>query len=106
MFVVLLFICHTKSVTMNMFVQNFLLSMQSNCPFEIADRMNIHIKHVELPRNVRGFYFFANNHGVIALNNRLSPAWQRFVCAHEIGHHVLHPHANRFFWIAIPHTML
>ncbi len=34
---------------------------------------------------------------LIVLNQELDEFWARFVCAHELGHIILHPHVNTAF---------
>lgn len=46
---------------------------------------------------VRGFYqYFQRNH-IIYIDENLSDSEKRFVCAHELGHMLLHKKANALF---------
>lgn len=65
-------------------------------PFEIAKRKNIIVLYEDLG-NTLGFYNTYKRFKFIHINNRINETIQRFVCAHELGHAVLHPKANTPF---------
>ncbi|SCB69725.1 ImmA/IrrE family metallo-endopeptidase [Bacillus mycoides] len=65
-------------------------------PFEIARRKNIIVLFEDLG-NTLGFYNTYKRFKFIHINNRIDEITQRFVCAHELGHAVLHPTANTPF---------
>ncbi|HEE9030852.1 ImmA/IrrE family metallo-endopeptidase [Bacillus cereus] len=65
-------------------------------PFEIAKRKNIIVLFEDLG-NTLGFYNTYKRFKFIHINNRIDETIQRFVCAHELGHAVLHPKANTPF---------
>ena len=68
----------------------------SNDPFELCEYLKIKIMRWPL-EDMRG-YFYQNEKGrVIVLNDSLSAKEERFVCAHEIGHYILHGGFNRVF---------
>ncbi|GAB6927059.1 ImmA/IrrE family metallo-endopeptidase [Paenibacillus sp. JCM 10914] len=69
----------------------------TNCPFEIAAALGIHIRFADLGTTTKGLYFRKLRRRFIVIHNQLPPAWQRFVCAHELGHDRLHKGINRFF---------
>lgn len=69
---------------------------KSNCPFEIAQSKGIVIQYADLGETL-GFYFQSNRIQFININHNLQEHEQRFVCAHELGHAVLHPKANTPF---------
>lgn len=69
---------------------------KSNNPFEIADRKNIIVNFLPLG-NTLGFYMKNVRHQVITLNSELDESLKNFVCAHELGHAVLHPDENTPF---------
>ncbi|HDR4908772.1 TPA: ImmA/IrrE family metallo-endopeptidase [Bacillus cereus] len=64
-------------------------------PFEIAKRKNIIVLFEDLG-NTLGFYNTYKRFKFIHINNKIDEITQRFVCAHELGHAVLHPKANTF----------
>lgn len=65
-------------------------------PFEIARRKNIIVLFEDLG-NTLGFYNTYNRFKFIHINNQIDETTQRFVCAHELGHALLHPKANTPF---------
>lgn len=65
-------------------------------PFEIAKRKNIIVLFEDLG-NTLGFYNTYKRFKFIHINNQINETTQRFVCAHELGHAVLHPKANTPF---------
>lgn len=65
-------------------------------PFEIAKRKNILVLFEDLG-NTLGFYNTYKRFKFIHINNRIDETIQRFVCAHELGHALLHPKANTPF---------
>lgn len=70
---------------------------QTNCPFEIAEALGIHIRYMDLGKSTKGLYYTKLRRRFIVINHGLSPQWQRFVCAHELGHDRLHKGLSRFF---------
>jgi len=44
-----------------------------------------------------GYYSTYKRIKFIHINNGLNGIWQRFVCAHELGHAILHPKVNTPF---------
>ncbi len=65
----------------------------TNNPFEIARERNIGILY-EPMKTTYGFYVRYRRFQNIILNNELSEGMQRFVCAHELGHSILHADLN------------
>ncbi|MGG6437423.1 ImmA/IrrE family metallo-endopeptidase [Saccharococcus caldoxylosilyticus] len=77
-------------------VRQLIKKHKSNDPFQIAKEKNIIILFAELG-NTLGFYSSYKRIQFIHLNNQLDEMMQRFVCAHELGHAVLHPKSNTPF---------
>jgi Zn-dependent peptidase ImmA (M78 family) len=77
-------------------VRQLIKKHKSNDPFQIAKEKNIVILFAELG-NTLGFYSSYKRVQFIHLNNQLDEMMQRFVCAHELGHAVLHPKSNTPF---------
>ena len=68
----------------------------TNDPFLIADQRHVLVYDRPLG-GILGF-FTANRHiPMIYLNADVTEPVHRFVCAHELGHSVLHPHLNTPF---------
>lgn len=68
----------------------------SRDPFEIARQKRILVLY-ECLGTIRGFYSKANRQKFIHINRELPRELQSIVCAHELGHAVLHPNANTPF---------
>ncbi|MCC2430887.1 ImmA/IrrE family metallo-endopeptidase [Bacillus paranthracis] len=69
---------------------------QTTNPFEIASRKGISVMFENLG-NTLGFYSTYKRMKFIHINNQIDEITQRFVCAHELGHALLHPKANTPF---------
>jgi Zn-dependent peptidase ImmA (M78 family) len=70
---------------------------KTNDPFEIATRLNINIWYEDLGIGTRGLYYRKLRRRFIVIHNGLEDDWQRFICAHELGHDRLHPGISRFW---------
>jgi Zn-dependent peptidase ImmA (M78 family) len=77
-------------------VRHLIKKHKSNDPFRIAKEKNIIVLFEELGSTL-GFYSSYKRIKFIHINNQLEEMTQRFVCAHELGHAVLHPKSNTPF---------
>jgi Zn-dependent peptidase ImmA (M78 family) len=77
-------------------VLNIIEKYKTTDPFEIAKQKNITVLYADLG-NTLGFYNTYKRSKFIHINNQIDEITQRFVCAHELGHAVLHPKANTPF---------
>lgn len=68
----------------------------TNCPYTIAEYLNITVKFSPLG-SINGYYTTAYNNKFININSEISEHRQRFTMAHELGHAMLHPTANTPF---------
>lgn len=69
----------------------------TNDPFELCAALDIVVVTVPLASEIRGFCQYALNTHIIYLNQLLDDRQRKFVCAHELGHALLHPQSNRIF---------
>ena len=69
---------------------------QTRNPFEIIKNMNIILIFYQL-EGVKGFYQYFQRNNIIYIDERLSDKEKLFVCAHELGHMILHKNANAIF---------
>jgi len=69
---------------------------KTNCPFTLADKLNIHILYEPLGATL-GYFSKDFRFKFIHINQDILPEYQKFVCAHEIGHAILHPDVNTPF---------
>jgi len=65
-------------------------------PFRIADALGISVVRVPLS-GIRGFFHKMKRCKLIFLDDNLNDPDARFVCAHELGHALLHRGYNRIF---------
>lgn len=65
-------------------------------PFEIIDHLNAIVIFYPL-EGIRGFYQYFQRNNIIYINERLSDKEKLFVCAHELGHMLLHKKSNAIF---------
>lgn len=65
-------------------------------PFEIIKNMNVILVFYPL-EGVNGFYQYFQRNNIIYIDERLSDEEKMFVCAHEIGHMILHKKSNSVF---------
>ena len=70
---------------------------QTTDPFELASLLKIEVIPWDLHEEINGFYKYDRRNKYIVYNNNLPEETQRFVCAHELGHAVLHPRSNTPF---------
>lgn len=66
-------------------------------PFTLARQLNIQIFYWDLPTEIKGFYQYEKRNRFIFINSELSLEEQLVVCAHELGHAVLHTKLNTPF---------
>ncbi len=69
---------------------------KSRNPLEIIKGMNVILVYYPLD-GVRGFYQYFQRNNIIYIDERLSEHEGKFVCAHELGHMLLHKKANAIF---------
>ena len=77
----------------NLLIQRY----QTRNPFEIAKTRGIKIVYLDLGESLRGYYFASRRSKIIHISTRLNKYEQRVVCAHELGHDILHPGINTQF---------
>ena len=65
-------------------------------PFILAESLGVLILDEPLG-SVRGYYGRSHRQKVIHINEALEESLRQFVCAHELGHAVLHPDSNTPF---------
>jgi Zn-dependent peptidase ImmA (M78 family) len=69
---------------------------KSRNPFEIIRGMNVILIFAPLI-GVRGFYQYFQRNNIIYIDENLPYHEKMFVCAHELGHMLLHKKANSVF---------
>lgn len=76
--------------------QSLVRKFGSRNPFQIADELGIIVIRTPL-RGIRGFYQYIKRCRIIYIDSGLNEHLERFVCAHELGHAILHRNHNRIF---------
>ncbi|HBM81118.1 MAG TPA: hypothetical protein DD426_09840 [Clostridiaceae bacterium] len=69
---------------------------QTSDPFALCKALNILIIKIDLG-SIRGIYQYKNRKQIIYLNCNLHSTLSRQVCAHELGHAILHKKTNTIF---------
>jgi Zn-dependent peptidase ImmA (M78 family) len=69
----------------------------TNDPFRICENLDITVLFVELPEQIKGFYSNLIGSKFIYINNMIMGREQDVVCAHELGHALLHENINTIF---------
>lgn len=77
--------------------QRLIAAWRTNDPFELCSLLDILVVRVPLAAEIRGFCQSVFDTHIIYISQQLSAPADRFVCAHELGHVLLHPHQNRVF---------
>lgn len=70
---------------------------KTNNPFELSNALKVNVVFWDLHKEINGFYKYDRRNRFIFINNNLNTEIQQFVCAHELGHVVLHPRSNTPF---------
>lgn len=69
--------------------QSLVLRFNTRDPFCICDALGVFVRFKELG-NVKGIYTFYKRNRFIIINSLLCDDEKRIVCAHELGHDLLH----------------
>lgn len=59
-------------------------------PFELCDDLDIRIRYKDLGTAIKAYYFYQFRIKNIVLNTRSGRIVQKILCAHELGHALLH----------------
>lgn len=78
-------------------VKELVTKHKTTDPFDISSRKNIHVIEWDLHQEINGYYKYDRRNKYIVINQNLSEEWKRVVCAHELGHAILHTRLNTPF---------
>lgn len=84
-------------------VQSLVNRFHTRNPFELAQESNAIIVYAPLV-DIRGFYQHFKRNNIIYIKDDLPENEKKFVCAHELGHMLLHKKSNAVFMDS--HTLL
>lgn len=59
-------------------------------PFELCRNLSIDVKYKQLGNSLKAFFFYQSRIKTIILNSTLDENLQTILCAHELGHAILH----------------
>lgn len=59
-------------------------------PFTICQMMDIKIRYMDLGLTIKAYYFYQSRIKNIVINSRAGEIIQKVLCAHELGHAILH----------------
>lgn len=71
----------------------------TNNPFLLAEHVGILVNYEKLLPNTLGYFSNKFRIKIIHINNSINYELSKFVCAHELGHAIMHPHVNTPFLI-------
>lgn len=77
-------------------VDNLIKKYKTNNPFELCDTLNYIVLEVPLT-GVRGFYQYYKMNNLVYINLELPEQVKKFVCAHELGHSLMHRDTNTIY---------
>ena len=83
-------------MTIHQKVEALCKQYETRNPFEIAEQLGIMILFEPLG-SIRGYYSRTYRVPFIHINQELAIEQQQQVCAHELGHAILHPNSNTPF---------
>ena len=80
-------------------VSHLVKRYNTHCPFEICKKMNINILFLDLPDTVEGFFVNSEkprgkSYISILINKSIPKCNHKKICAHELGHVLLHNNVN------------
>lgn len=70
-------------------VEKLMRKYNTNDPFKLAEKLNIIVKYDDLG-NTWGYFITYKRIKIIHINNNIEEWLQRYTCAHELGHSILH----------------
>lgn len=81
-------------------VNGLVETYKTNNPFELCDNLNIMIMRSNLGQEIKGFFQKTpNGYEILHLNSELTPEEEKYICAHELGHAILHTDLSMKFFI-------
>lgn len=78
-------------------VKRLKCKFKTNDPLILCDSLGIVVRYKDMG-NVRGMYIHDRRKSYVHINYNISPYLQRQVCAHELGHALLHRKTNTILW--------
>lgn len=76
--------------------QNLIKKFDTSNPEQIAKKLNINVRYVDMPNHINGFWKRILRRKFIFVSDRLDEWQKQTVIAHELGHILLHTHYHHF----------
>lgn len=80
----------TKIEFIRVKVDRIIKKFDTRDPFDICRNMNIRIHYKDLGTAIKAYYFYQSRIKNIVINSRSGTIVRRILCAHELGHAILH----------------
>lgn len=77
-------------------VEKLIKKYNTNCPFHLCEAIDIAVVYEDLG-SIYGFYDVHYRIKTIHINSSAPDSIKSFICAHELGHAILHPTINTPF---------
>lgn len=77
-------------------VRKLMRKYKTNDPFELCQELGYQVLYVPLT-GVRGFYQYYCRKNIVYISDALDYDTTRFVCAHELGHSLMHRQVNTLY---------
>lgn len=71
-------------------VKNLVKTWGTRNPFILCEYLKIYVTFKDLGENMKGFYDKIKGRKVIVINENLDEFAKKIVCAHELGHAIMH----------------
>ena len=71
-------------------VQELVRRRGTRDPFSLCRQLDLLLLYHPLGPKLKGYFFYQSRGGVVVINQELDEELQRVVCAHELGHALLH----------------
>ncbi len=78
-------------------INKLIRKYKTNDPFDLAGFLKIQVLFWDFPEEVNGLYQYEKREKFIYINFNLSSKRRIIVCAHELGHAILHSKLNSTF---------
>lgn len=85
-------------------VKNLINKWGTTNPFKICKYLKIYVTYKDLGKETKGFYQKIKGKKVIVINSNLDSFSKKIVCAHELGHCILH--SSKQVQYSREHTLL
>lgn len=70
-------------------------------PFSLCRAMDIEVMMYDFSGNVKGYCFQHSNVHIIVINKNLDRFMKKFICAHELGHALMHEYYTKHIELAV-----